>query len=67
MQKQLQEKANPMKENQTNPTTCTTRSEGKVPLSTQIMNVPKEKSKAHKKPTRDIVRTTRSSAVQNKG
>lgn len=67
MQKQLQEKVNPMKENQTNRTTRNTRSEKKLPLSTQIMNVPKEMSEAHKKPMRDIVRTTRSSAVQNKG
>ena len=67
MQKQLQEKANPMKENQTNRTTRNTRSEKKLPLSTQIMNAPKEMSEAHKKSMHDIVRTTRSSAVQNKG
>lgn len=67
MQKQLQEKANPMKENQINPTLRTTCNEGKFPLSSQIMNVPKQGSETHKKRTRDIGRTTRSSALQNKG
>ena len=56
-----------MKENQINPTLRTTCSEGKFPLSSQIMNVPKQGSETHKKRTRDIGRTTRSSALQNKG